>query len=105
MDRKFSRAERAEISRHQQAMSREKGYDVDQDAAVVDWLNGHSEQWRRARHVEMLGMQCEEIRRHVWIQSEQAGRDVAQQAKLDWIQKHAASWRDWYTREYEMYEA
>ena len=36
----------------------------------------------------------EEILRHKWIQSEQAGYDVGfEQALTDWIIKHRASWR------------
>ena len=33
--------------------------------------------------------QIEEIKKHVWIESEKAGRDVATQATLDWIKKHS----------------
>ena len=104
MDRKLSRAERTEVERHRRQMSQEQSVEVDTNTATADWLERHSEKWRRARHVEMLGMQCDEIRRHVWLESEQAGRDIAQEAKLDWISKHAANWRDWYTREFEMYQ-
>ena len=37
----------------------------------------------------------EEIMRHKWIQSEQAGYDVGfEKALLDWIIKHRSSWRE-----------
>ena len=36
----------------------------------------------------------EEILRHKWIQSEQAGCDVGfEKALLDWIVKHRSAWR------------
>ena len=36
----------------------------------------------------------EEIMRHKWIQSEQAGYDVGfEKALLDWLVKHRAEWR------------
>jgi len=36
----------------------------------------------------------EEIMRHKWIQSEQAGFDVGfEKALLDWLIKHRADWR------------
>ena len=36
----------------------------------------------------------EEIMRHKWIQSEQAGYDVGfEKALLDWLVKHRADWR------------
>ena len=36
----------------------------------------------------------EEILRHKWIQSEQAGYDVGfEKALLDWIVKHRSAWR------------
>ena len=37
----------------------------------------------------------EEILRHKWIQSEQAGCDVGfEKALLDWLIKHRSSWRE-----------
>lgn len=39
-------------------------------------------------------IQIEEIQRHKWIESEKAGRDLGQEAVLDWIHRYAASFRE-----------
>jgi len=38
---------------------------------------------------EYLEHEMEEIRRHKWIESEKAGRDLGQAAVLDWIERYA----------------
>jgi hypothetical protein len=38
--------------------------------------------------------QCEEIRKHKWIESEKAGYDVGQEASLDWIKQSAKKFRE-----------
>ena len=38
-------------------------------------------------------MQRQEILRHKWIESEKAGRDLGQEAVLDWIRRYAALFR------------
>ena len=37
----------------------------------------------------------EEIKRHKWIQSEKAGRDLNGPAALEWIEKYYDSWLAW----------
>jgi hypothetical protein len=37
--------------------------------------------------------QIQEIQRHKWIESEKAGRDLGQEAVLDWIHRYAESFR------------
>lgn len=39
-------------------------------------------------------LQLQEIARHKWIESEKAGRDLGQEAMLDWIHRYAASFRE-----------
>ena len=39
--------------------------------------------------------QCEEIRKHKWIESEKARRDLSLEAERDWIRMHAANFRKW----------
>jgi hypothetical protein len=43
-----------------------------------------------------LEVQCEEIRKHKWIESEKVGYDLGQCACIDWIKKHAASFRGYW---------
>jgi uncharacterized lipoprotein YddW (UPF0748 family) len=38
-------------------------------------------------------LQLEEIKRHKWIESEKAGRDLGQDAVIDWIERYAESFR------------
>lgn len=40
--------------------------------------------------------QCEEMRKHRWIESEKAGRDLGESVYLDWVKKHAKNFRDWW---------
>lgn len=39
-------------------------------------------------------LEVEEILKHKWIESEHAGRDLADAAIEDWVQKHAAKFRE-----------
>ena len=42
----------------------------------------------------MIGLEREEILKHKWHLSEQAGHDVGfEKGLLDWIVKHRAAWR------------
>lgn len=44
--------------------------------------------------------QCEEIRKHRWIESEKAGFDLGDSVCLDWIKKYAKSFREaWEAKE------
>ncbi|MBW7862984.1 MAG: hypothetical protein GX580_06610 [Candidatus Hydrogenedens sp.] len=48
----------------------------------------------------MLARQREEIARYKWIRSEEAQRDLGTLAALEWVNKYAAQWREWYDREF-----
>ena len=43
-----------------------------------------------------LSDQIKEIEKHKWIRSEEIGRDLGNDAILDWIFKYAKSYRDWW---------
>lgn len=45
-----------------------------------------------------IDSQKEEMEKHRWIESEKANRDLGNNAYIDWIKKHAKSWRDEYER-------
>jgi hypothetical protein len=45
--------------------------------------------------------QVEEMKRHRWIESQKAGRDVGREAFEDWIKKHAEKYRKEYNETYE----
>lgn len=105
MEQEFGEAQRAEIEKHKYFLSQERGYDVGLTVATEDWLLHHAQQCGEHRQEQMLAMQREEIRKHLWIESEKAHKDLGRTAKLDWIQKYAAKWRRWYDREYGRNEA
>lgn len=97
---RLKRAELCEIERHKYYMSLKRGEDVGFETAAKDWLANHAQRWHEQRQEKMLAMQREEINRYKWIQSERACRDLGGAAVLEWIQKYAAHWRDWYENEY-----
>jgi hypothetical protein len=39
-------------------------------------------------------LQIEEIEKHKWIESEKAGHDLGEAARIDWIVKYAAKWSE-----------
>ena len=39
-------------------------------------------------------LQIEEIEKHKWIESEKAGHDLGEAARLDWVLKFAAKWSE-----------
>ena len=48
---------------------------------------------------EMLGISeiVEEIKRHLWIESERAGRDIGfDDAARDWIKRYSKDWLDYH---------
>ncbi len=40
--------------------------------------------------------QAEEAKKYKWIESQKAGRDLGEQAVIDWVQKYAAKYRQEY---------
>ena len=47
---------------------------------------------------EILQIQIREILKHKWIMSEKEGRDLGEEAVRDWIDKHAAAFREYWER-------
>lgn len=96
----FTRGELRDIERHKYYLSQQEGRDVGFEAAAQDWLAHHAEEFRERRQQHMAKLQCEEIARHVWIESERACCNVRREAAMDWVRKYAAQWRQWYETEY-----
>ena len=48
---------------------------------------------------EIHQKQIDEILKHKWILSEKEGRDLGEQAVLDWVKKHAADYREYWEEE------
>lgn len=51
-------------------------------------------------HKTYMLLQIEEIKKHVWIESEKNKRDMAGEAEVDWITKYAKEFRRFIEREY-----
>lgn len=51
------------------------------------------------KYRDYMQLQMEEIRRHKWIESEKAGRDLGQSAVFDWIQNYSHLYRNYITKE------
>jgi len=96
MSEKLTNGELREIERHKYFLSMDRGYDVGWETAKADWLANFADAWRAERQRHLLAMQREEISKHCWIESEKAHCDLGQQAKIDWIRKYAARFREWY---------
>ena len=47
---------------------------------------------------KIISMEIEEILRHKYIMSEKAGRDMGEEAVLDWIEKYAESFRNYWEK-------
>jgi len=47
---------------------------------------------------KMMEEQTNEIQKHVWIESEKAGRNLYPEAVFDWIKRFAVSWREEYEK-------
>ena len=88
------------IKRHQGYLCVAWGLSVSFEEAREDWLRNRADAWRQARMRMMMEMQRAEMNRHKWILSEQEGRDVGRDAIFDWINNHAADWRDWFEEEF-----
>jgi len=91
----LSKAETCAIDLHKYFLSENAGYDVGLEYAVRDWFAHHARSWREERLRRDLTAQQMEIRRHKWLESEKAGRDLGIEAIQDWICRFAASWRRW----------
>ena len=100
MQQEITRAEQRALHEHREFLCREWMRDVSLDEAREDWLSHHAEAWRTARMRKMLEMQRAEINRYKWIESEKAQRDLGREAVFDWINKYAATWREWFEKEF-----
>lgn len=89
-------AEYRQVERHRCALALQERCQVSWERAKADWLARCATEWRKHRFEHMLALQREEIAKYRWIRSEQVQRDIGRQAAVEWVQKHAASWRRWY---------
>jgi hypothetical protein len=89
-------AECKQVERHLNILCQQGAGLVNWETAKSDWLARCACEWRKQRQEHMLALQREEIAKYRWIESEKAKCDLGRQAAVDWVHKHAASWRCWY---------
>ena len=49
---------------------------------------------------EIHRLQIEETQKYKWILSEKAGRDLGEEAVADWVDKHAAAFREYWEKKF-----
>ena len=96
MSDRHNKAERQAIERHRLELCALRQCDVSFDDAESDWRETVGPDWRQRRQEIMMSLQREEIMRHKWIESEKADCDVGKEVYAQWINQHAAEWREWY---------
>lgn len=50
---------------------------------------------------QFMADQIKEIEIHKWLESEKAHRDLGEEAVKDWIEKHAAEFRECWEKEHK----
>ena len=53
---------------------------------------------------QYMADQIKEIEIHKWLESEKANRDLGEEAVKDWIEKHAAEFRERWGKEHKSYK-
>ena len=82
------------IEEHKYLQSCELCRELDILEAIRDFRQRHESRWLADKtRADNLDQVCE-ISKHLWSESEKAGRDVGRTtAGLDWIRSHACEWR------------
>jgi hypothetical protein len=97
----LSRGEWRAVERHRERLAREWGREVSHDEAEADWMAHYAACWRAERQRTASQKQRDEIRKHRWLESEKAQRDLGRAAELDWVARYAKTWRDWFEEHYD----
>jgi len=63
----------------------------------------HNHFTNRETFLKFLQDEKDEMERHKWIKSEKIGYDVGQDAIIEWINKHAASYRTWWIENHKIH--
>lgn len=94
----FLRLQIDEIRKYQQ------NWNIPEDKAAFEWITLHAKSLREEwspfllPKKELLEKAREEIARHRWIESEKHGQDLGVEAEIDWLEKHAESFKKFWCR-------
>ena len=95
-------SERRAILVHRFYLSLEQKREATLEAALRSWESGICVAWRRDKMRRDGQEQLREIERHKYFLSQRLGYDVGWEvAAKDWIEKHAAAWREWWEKQPE----
>ena len=94
---KYLPSERRAILVHRFYLALEARRDVLLEEALRSWESGICMPWRREKMLRDSQAQLKEIEKHKYHLSQRLGHDVGWEfAAEDWVQSHAASWREWW---------
>ena len=90
-------SERKAIVLHGQELYRCLSREVTVEETIESWEAGSGPAWRRDKFWRDRAQQFKEIEVHKYLVSKNRGYDVGWEfAAQDWIEHHAAAWRDWW---------
>ena len=90
-------SERRAILAHRFFLSVEIKREATLEESVGSWESGACMAWRRDKMRRDGLQQLREIERHKYLVSQRLGYDIgAEAAAKDWIENHAAAWREWW---------
>ncbi len=93
---KYYLSERKAMLDHRYYLSISLGREASVQEVLLSWESGLGSDWRRDKMRRDCADQYQEILRHKWLLSENAGRDVGEEfAARDWVLRHARAWRCW----------
>lgn len=100
--KKYWFSERRAILVHRFYRSLELKREASLEETVRSWESGICIVWRRDKMRRDGQEQLKEIERHKYFLSQRLGYDVGWEvAAKDWIENHAAAWREWWEEQPE----
>ncbi len=81
------------IEDHKYFMSKDQKREVSIDEAIRDFQERYLNDWRREEGKRGNLEQLAEIEKYKFIRSQEAGRDIGDEAVEEWRRKYAAMWR------------
>jgi phosphotransferase system HPr-like phosphotransfer protein len=86
-------AELKAVEEHKYYMSEKLKREVTIEEAIEDFMKGYREAWLKDKVKKDNLAQMEEINKHKYIKSKEAGRDLSHEAVEEWKEKYAPTWR------------
>lgn len=98
----FSPSERRAILFFQRHLSFQEEATPDLETVIVSWQSRCASAWRREKMRRDVKEQIAQIDQHRYFLGIELQREVKPEAAaLDWIEKHAEAWREWWEEQPE----